>query len=162
MKKFYFFHGLESTPTGSKYQRLKEEFKDYELQSPDFQGMDLEERLEKALRITAHETDLVIVGSSFGGLLASALYSLHPERIAALVLMAPALHRADAQAYVERLPTQDRIVVIHGRDDDVVPLDAVRSFLKDHLIEVVEVDDGHRLAQSQDLMVEATRRFLES
>src|SRR5690554_2941694 len=79
MPQLYFFHGLESGPHGQKYHLLKNEFP--ELESPDFQGMDLDQRLAKAEEITRGHYGLVLVGSSFGGLLAARLYNLYPERI---------------------------------------------------------------------------------
>ncbi|AWV88496.1 HD domain-containing protein [Bradymonas sediminis] len=68
----YFFHGLESGPHGSKYQRLSESFHVF---SPDFQGMDIWARFEKIERETRGLRQLILVGSSYGGLLASLLYS---------------------------------------------------------------------------------------
>jgi pimeloyl-ACP methyl ester carboxylesterase len=150
----YFFHGLESAPRGTKSIRLGEEF---EVISPDFQGMDIWERLEKAERETEGMTDLVVVGSSFGGLLAALLYSRHPERFRGYVLMAPALYREAAEE-VERMP--ERVVVIHGVHDDVVPIDGVRETCAKFGVEVTEVDDGHRLHEALDLMVDAVREVL--
>lgn len=148
----YFFHGLESAPVGTKSLRLKEAF---EVVAPDFQGMDIWQRLDKAERITADKRDLVVVGSSYGGLLAALLYSRHPERFRGYVLMAPALYR-DAAEQVERMP--DNCVVIHGIHDDVVPLDAVRDTCAKFGVEVTEVDDDHRLHDSLELMVDAVRQ----
>ena len=125
----YFFHGLESGPHGTKYNRLSEAF---EVTSPDFQDMDIWERLEKAERETEGMTDLVVVGSSFGGLLAALLYSRHPDRFRGYVLMAPALYR-----------------------------DAVKEKCAEHGVEVTEVDDDHRLHGSLERMVEAVRQVLE-
>ncbi len=48
-------------------------------------------------------------------------------------------------------PLQHRIVILHGREDEVVPVEnshkAIRGSVNTHL---VEVDDGHRLANSLD------------
>lgn len=154
-RSLFFFHGLESAPHGTKYQRLSESFDVY---SPDFQGMDIWERLEKAERVTEEMTDVVVVGSSYGGLLAALLYSRHPDRFAGYVLMAPALY-LEAADQVERMP--DNAVVIHGTHDEVVPIDAVRQKCAEHGLEVTEVDDGHRLHDSMELMVEAVEQVLD-
>lgn len=151
----FFFHGLESGPIGTKYLRLSE---DFEVTSPDFRDMDIWERLEKAERETQGMSDLVVVGSSYGGLLAALLYSKHPERFRGYVLMAPALYR-DAADRVERMP--ENAVVIHGIHDDVVPIDAVREKCAELGVVVTEVDDNHRLHAALDLMVEAVRKVLE-
>ena len=148
----YFFHGLESGPIGTKSKRLMEEF---DVDSPDFEGMmDIDERLDKAERITRGETDMIVVGSSFGGLLAALLYAKHPERFRTYVLMAPALY-LDAAESVDKMPPG--AVVIHGVDDEVVPIDQVRTFCKDFDVEFVEVDDGHRLHGALELMVDKVR-----
>lgn len=152
----YFFHGLESGPIGTKYLRLSE---DFEVTSPDFQGMDIWERLEKAERETRGLSDLVVVGSSYGGLLAALLYSKHPERFRGYVLMAPALYR-EAADKVERMP--ENAVVIHGTHDEIVPIDPVRQKCAELGVEITEVDDNHRLHGSLDLMADAVREVLEN
>ncbi len=151
----FFFHGLESGPIGTKSLRLQDAF---DIEAPDFEGMmDIQKRLEKAERITRDETDMIVVGSSFGGLLAALLYEKHPERFRSYVLMAPALYR-EAADEVDRMP--DGAVVIHGTHDDVVPMEDVRAFCEDFDVEFVEVDDDHRLHRSLDLMVEKVRELI--
>ncbi len=102
-------------------------------------------------------SDLVVVGSSFGGLLAALLYSRHPERFKGYVLLAPALYREAAEE-VERMPKN--AVVIHGVDDEVVPIEAVREKCAEHGIQITEVDDGHRLHDSLEVMVDAVRQVM--
>ncbi|RUO19530.1 alpha/beta fold hydrolase [Aliidiomarina haloalkalitolerans] len=143
MSRLYFFHGLESGPHGQKYHLLKNEFP--ELESPDFQGMDLAQRLAKAEELTRDQRGLVLVGSSFGGLLAARLYCLYPERIKALVLLAPAVHTEEGDRVTE-LPSQQRVRVIHGMADEVVPYTKVVAFCKRFGVPLITVDDEHRLA----------------
>lgn len=150
----YFFHGLESGPHGSKYQRLCESNRVF---SPDFQGMDVWERLAKIERETQGLRNLVIVGSSYGGLLASLFYSRNPERVRGMVLMAPALYK-EAADKVERMP--EDAVVIHARQDDIVPIGPVREKCAKHGIQITEVDDNHRLEKSHDLMLAGVQKFL--
>lgn len=150
----YFFHGLESGPHGSKYQRLRESNRVF---APDFQGMDVWERLDKIECETQGLRNLIIVGSSYGGLLASLFYSRNPERVRGLVLMAPALYQ-EAADKVERMP--EDAVVIHARQDDIVPIGPVREKCARHGIQLTEVDDNHRLENSHHLMLEGVRNFL--
>lgn len=150
----YFLHGLESGPHGSKYQNLR---KSNRVFSPSFQGMDIWERLEKIACETQSMRNLILVGSSYGGLLASLLYSRHPERVRGLVLMAPALYQ-EAAEQVERMPSD--AVVIHARQDEVVPIGPVREKCARHGIKIIEVDDNHRLQESHHLMLEGVRKFL--
>lgn len=147
----YFFHGLESGPHGQKYQLLKAQYP--ELISPDFQGMDLAARIAHAEFVTRDQHGLTLVGSSFGGLLAARFYSLYPERIKSLVLLAPAVHTEEGDR-VHGLPPASHIRVLHGRDDEIVPFDKVAAFCQRFGLPLIEVDDRHRLAS------EASQRMI--
>ena len=150
--KMMFFHGLESGPHGRKYQALKVEFP--HIVSPDFRCLEtIEERVAHAIALTEGDTDLVIVGSSFGGLCAAILADRHPERVSSLVLCAPALHREEAQD----LSVPAGTVIIHGTLDDVVPIEASRAWAKHRKVYLAEVVDDHRLEESRDLVVRLTR-----
>lgn len=156
--RLFFFHGLESGPIGTKSSRLKEAFG--EVEAPDFEGMmDIEERLKRAEEVTRGEREMVVVGSSFGGLVAALLYSRYPDRFRHYVLLAPALHQA-AASRIEAMP--EGAVVIHGRADEVVPLEAVREVCGRFGVGVIEVDDGHRLHGALDMMVERVKGFLDA
>lgn len=141
-----FLHGLETGPHGSKYQALKQMFG--EVISPDCEGVkDPQQRLtiiQQAL--SEHSGPFLVVGSSAGGLMALLLQREDP-RVKGLVLCAPALHtEIGAALTAEGLPTT---VVIHGRDDDVVPIDSSHRFGAP----LIEVDDGHRLNDSLPLIL---------
>jgi len=103
--------------------------------------------------LTEGMENLVVVGSSYGGLLAALLYSRHPERIKGYVLLAPALHN-EAASEITSMPDPENAFVIHGTLDEIVPLDTVTTFCEGHGINVIEVEDSHRLRNSHDLMVE--------
>ncbi|RTE86267.1 MULTISPECIES: alpha/beta fold hydrolase [Gammaproteobacteria] len=139
----FFFHGLESGPHGSKFQMISSEFP--ELVSPDFQNMDLNQRLLVAEEQTRGMSGMTIVGSSFGGLVAARLYSHYPERIENLVLLAPALHTEDANL-IARMPSPNNCKVIHGTQDSVVPFEASERFCQKFDLPLVAVADEHRLA----------------
>lgn len=149
-----FFHGKESGPHGRKYQALSKALR---VLSPDFQGMDIAERLAVAEKLTEGAKDLVVVGSSYGGLLAALLYSKHPERFRNYLLLAPAL-LLDADS-IERMPAG--AVVIHGRQDEIVPLDPTRAICEKFGVRFVEVDDQHSLVNSIDLIVGEACRMVE-
>ncbi len=147
--KILFLHGLESGPHGDKYQALKAVFND--ILSPDCSGMtDENERLARILvEVDKTPEPLLVVGSSMGGLMAMLLHQQRPERIAGMVLCAPALHRpaGESLSYAELPP----LTVIHGAQDDVVPLGVSRRFGDD----LVMVQDGHRLADSIPVILQA-------
>ena len=156
--KVLFFHGLESGPHGSKYRALKERFPG--IVSPDFRGMrEVGERIAHAIAETEGEEDLLIIGSSFGGLIAGLLAHRHPERVAGYILCAPALHWDDA---AEITKTPDHAALIHGVGDEVVPVEASRVFARAHGHLLLEVEDGHRLAETRDLIVEVAARMAEA
>lgn len=151
-----FLHGKESTPTGRKYQALSEHF---EVDNPDFQGMDIWQRLTYLHTYTAGRSDLVMVGSSYGGLLAALMYAKAPERFRGYLLMAPAFYseHEDAMLAISRVPDIAR--VIHGTHDETVPVEEARAFCEKVGLEFVEVDGDHRLAEYASLMVESVREL---
>lgn len=150
--KILFLHGLESGPHGSKYQALKSVFG--EVLAPDCSGIqDERERLKIIRRETANISGpFLVVGSSMGGLMALLLQQAEPDKVAGMVLCAPAIHRPAAKTLnFETLPPT---TVIHGTGDDVVPF-AVSQVFGERLI---PVDDDHRLSNS---LAEIVRRVRE-
>ncbi|WP_194756316.1 alpha/beta fold hydrolase [Aliidiomarina indica] len=157
----YFFHGLESGPHGQKYHLIRAQYP--ELIAPDFQGMDLAARIAHAEQTTRDQHGVTLVGSSFGGLLAARLYALYPERFKTLLLLAPAVHTEEGDA-VDKLPPASHIRVIHGLRDEVVPFDRVDQFCQRFGIELISVDDEHRLAEpeSQQFILDALAQIYPS
>jgi len=150
--KILFLHGLESGPHGSKYQALKSVFE--EVLAPDCSGIKNElERLKIIRREIENSSEpFLVVGSSMGGLMALLLQQVEPEKVAGMVLCAPAVHRPAAETL--NLETLPPTIVIHGTRDDVVPF-AVSQVFGDRLI---AVDDDHRLSHS---LAEIVRRVSE-
>lgn len=105
----------------------------------------------------------MVVGSSYGGItaLCSAIEldrAGHP--FTGLVLCAPALGRREPPADTLELYAPCPTMIVHGRDDHVVPIDVSRALAaRDDNVELIEVDDEHRLADSLDSIVAAVRRF---
>jgi pimeloyl-ACP methyl ester carboxylesterase len=88
---------------------------------------------------------LILVGSSFGGLMAACFASRHPERCRRLVLLAPALNFNSYQPPPTPLAVETLLVL--GRHDTVCPPDLVlpqarASFAK---LEVRIEEDDHML-----------------
>lgn len=150
--KTMFLHGLESGPHGSKFKALEKHF---EVVSPDCSGVFLVEPRIKTVLEHLHEPTL-LVGSSFGGLVAVLIAHRHPELVSGLVLCAPALHWVEAEE-VKTLSCP--VKVLHGVEDDVVPVEASREFCERFGWDLVEVHDGHRLSESLDEIVELAQSF---
>lgn len=147
--QIFFFHGLESGPHGAKYHAIREH---HDVISPDFRDQDLETRLKTAEEATRGQTDAILVGSSFGGLVAALLYDRYPERFSTYLLLAPAVH-SELAAHITHAPATGTI--IHGTHDDVVLIEPVRLFAQAHGLAFIEVDDEHRLANSMDIILKA-------
>ncbi|MBM9514332.1 alpha/beta fold hydrolase [Desulfogranum marinum] len=141
-KTCYFLHGLESSSQGTKGRWFDEHFPNMIV--PDFKGT-LEERLTQLDQLCGDGKDLLFVGSSFGGLMATVYASRHPLACRRLILLAPALNY-DGYVPSEK-PIQVPTLLVIGRHDTVTPPDRVvplaeKSFAD---IEIRVEDDDHML-----------------
>jgi len=93
MTAIIFIHGLESSNQGTKSVFFRERFPDMML--PNFTGS-LDVRMQKLDRLLKGKTDIRMVGSSFGGLMAAIFTMRNEFRVDRLVLLAPALKRTCA------------------------------------------------------------------
>jgi len=158
-----FAHGMEGTPNGSKIRSLREA--GFEVLAPDFQGMALDERVDLLQRVCeVHRTaSAVLAGSSYGGLAASIVAMRMPDAFRGLLLCAPALHLdeppIDAQT-VLIAPKGMKTAIIHGIDDDIVPISCSIEYAErsgEDIVAFHQVDDGHRLADSHEEIISAAR-----
>lgn len=135
-----FLHGLESSGNGSKGRYFAERYP--QMLRPDFSG-DLSSRLSQLATVVAEAQDLVLVGSSYGGLMATVFAINHPHRVRRLVLLAPALNFPEWADYVDSSVSVATHLVI-GRDDAVTPVAEVvpvaRRLFTDLCLEVVADD----------------------
>ena len=84
-----FIHGLESTAQGTKGQFFRQLFPQMIIE--DYTG-DFDTRMSKLSGLLAGRTDLILVGSSYGGLMASQYAMGNEGRVKKLILLAPALN----------------------------------------------------------------------
>jgi len=150
-KRLIFIHGLEGTSQGVKAQLLRRNFP--EILIPDFTG-DLEKRMAALDTIVGIESGWIMIGSSFGGLMAALFASQHPTQVRRLILLAPALIWPDF-ARQPPLPIHIPTVIYHGRQDLIVPIDIVYRLAEQvftHLeFHAVEDDHGlHKTVHSLD------------
>jgi len=141
-----FSHGKESGPWGKKIIALAETARSegYTVESIDYRGIDtVEGRVAKLAEGCKNlQGELVLVGSSLGGFVATAASSFLHAR--GLFLMAPAL-------YLDGLPTLRPKVVdcpvelVHGWHDDVVPLEHSMRFAREYGAALHLLNDDHGL-----------------
>lgn len=148
-----FAHGSESGPWGTKIQRLAEVAGGYDfaVSSPDQQHLaDATDRVVDLKRSAPSGSPLILVGSSMGGYVtAMASQALRPD---GLFLMAPAL-------YIDGFPGDPAdcpraTTVVHGWQDDIVPVQSSIDFARARNARLHLVDDGHRLADSLDFLTD--------
>lgn len=151
MQKYstYFLHGLDSSGSGTKGRFFNRNFP--HVSCPDFEGT-LQNRLHQLEKLCQNQQQLIFIGSSFGGLMAACYASRYPEKVAQLILLAPALNFEGYQPPPEllRIPT----VLVIGKNDTVTPASVViplaeATFANLHIrIE----DDDHMLHETFHLL----------
>jgi pimeloyl-ACP methyl ester carboxylesterase len=111
----------------------------------DYEGP-FSKRMEKLENLLGEQNDLILVGSSFGGLMASVYTCRHEDRVKKLILLAPALHLEFYRPYRNH-PLDIPVVVFHGLRDTIVPLEDVRNIAEQRYrnCEFNAVDDDHVL-----------------
>jgi len=142
--KIIYLHGLESTSQSGKARQFAEKFPG--MLTPDFTGS-FEERMKQLKPILGRKKNWVIIGSSFGGLMGTVFTCEHPTQVRKLILLAPALLRDQFAAYLNLEPVSVPTVIVHGTEDDVVPLTPVREIAENLFTNLTYrvVNDGHRL-----------------
>ncbi len=135
-----FIHGLESSNRGTKAVFFREKYPDMIL--PTFEGP-LPERMEKLYRFLSGKSEIRIVGSSFGGLMATLFALENAPHVKRVILLAPAINM------IEFTPRKQSTLsvpvrIYHGRDDQVIPLAAIepiaRKIFDDLSFNIVEDD----------------------
>lgn len=141
-----FLHGLVSSGQGFKGTLFRRVLPG--ILTPDFTGS-LEERMAQLMPIVGDRAGWAIIGSSFGGLMATLFARRHPQQVRKLVLLAPALalseHTLDPHPVIT-IPT----VIFHGKRDTVIPFVPLRR-ISEQLFENLSfnvVDDDHRLQRT--------------
>ncbi|HPQ45518.1 MAG TPA: alpha/beta fold hydrolase [Syntrophales bacterium] len=103
--------------------------------------------MDKLRNILADKENLILVGSSYGGLMAAMYTCDNEQAIKKLILLAPALNLEEFEPYLDRT-IEIPVTLYHGSHDDLVPLKEVREIasrifknLSHHV-----VDDDHPLS----------------
>jgi 8-oxo-dGTP pyrophosphatase MutT (NUDIX family) len=137
-----FLHGLDSSGQGTKGRFFAQHFP--HILRPDFSGS-LEQRMAQFEKLCSGSNHLTLIGSSFGGLMAALFAARHPERVARLFLLAPALNYGDYRPPRQLLTVPTTLLI--GEGDTVTPpslvLPLARASFANLAIQVA--DDDHLL-----------------
>ena len=141
-----FIHGLESTAQGTKGQFFRQFFPQMIIE--DYTG-DFATRMRKLDGLLSGKNDLILVGSSYGGLMATQYATDNDKKVEKMILLAPALNLPEFKPPVHAklsLP----VIIYHGTDDDIVDPYTVKTIalkyfsnLEHHL-----VNDDHPLSKT--------------
>lgn len=141
----FFLHGLDSSGNGTKGQFLANHFP--HIIRPDFSGS-LAARLEQFNKLCQDSTSLILIGSSYGGLMATCHAIDNPQSVIRLILLAPALNYEDYRPPASPLPIPTILVI--GEHDTVTPPNPVVALAEatfSHLDTRI-MDDDHLLHKS--------------
>lgn len=138
-----FIHGLESSGQGAKGQYFRERYPDMLIE--DYEGP-FEARMLKLNRLLDGKDNLILVGSSFGGLMAAVFACENPERVQKLILLAPALMLPQFYSCQKKRLTLP-VELYHGLQDDIVPPGMTRQIAEEVFTNLIyhAVDDDHSL-----------------
>lgn len=157
-----FSHGKESGPWGTKITHLSRIARNegFDVISVDYTHTQNPHARVDHLRAQAPAAarTLVLAGSSLGGYVsAMACRTLRPK---ALFLMAPALYFPGFDEEATDVPAL--CDVVHGWDDDVVPVERALRFARGHRAHLHLLDSGHtlndRLPRLAELFTSLLRR----
>ncbi|MFW2366066.1 MAG: alpha/beta hydrolase [Desulforhopalus sp.] len=141
----FFLHGLESSGSGTKGRFLGQHFP--HVIRPDFSGS-LSNRLEQLKKLCCGSSSLILIGSSYGGLMATCFASDYPQSVVKLILLAPALNYESYHPPAE--PSTIPTILIIGQHDTVTPPNPVIPLAEATFsnLDTRIMDDDHLLHKS--------------
>lgn len=157
--KLIWCHGSLSQPWGTKSKALAETASRHGLVMDALDFQDLENPDERVERLLTHlkDTPAILAGSSMGGYVACA--AAKQTKVLGLFLLAPAFYFQGYMVHVfSNLP--ENITVIHGWNDDVVPVDNSIRFARQHKADMHILNDDHRLSSTVPQTDEIFSHFL--
>lgn len=162
-RSLIYLHGSDSNSNSGKARLFREWFPG--MLTPDFTGT-FDERMTQLYSILSDKTGWTIIGSSYGGLMGTVFTCRYPQQVYKLILLAPALLRDSDGAYLDPItgeylihlkdsdwrlqPVSVPTVIVHGTQDDIVPLEPVRKTAQTLFTDLTYhiVNDDHRLGKS--------------
>jgi surfactin synthase thioesterase subunit len=158
-----FSHGQESGPWGTKIRAMAQLVRSLGLEadSVDYQGIEEPDvRVDKLVdRCRSLDAPVLLVGSSMGGHVATA--AAHRVNAAGLFVLAPAYYVEGLKALTPAAPDIP-IEIVHGWQDDVVPVDNSIRFARQSLATLHVVNGDHRLTDNIDEINYHLARFVRT
>jgi pimeloyl-ACP methyl ester carboxylesterase len=144
-----FLHGLDSSIQGTKARWFRDHFPRVRMHNYDGE---LHQRLKQLEEQVRGMDQLILVGSSFGGLMATCFAIDHPQRCRRLVLLAPALNFGEYRPPDVKVDVPTLLVM--GRHDTVCPPYLVRPKAEATFssLDIRIEDDDHMLHTSFPLL----------
>ncbi len=156
-----FSHGKESGPSGIKITAMRAICDDLHItsHSVDYRGIDDPEVRADRLgsEIEQCQGSILLVGSSMGSYVS--LRACRNTRVRGLLLLAPAVYMPGYDT-TDVSPGHCRTLIIHGWQDEIVPVNNAIKFAKRYKSELLLLDDDHVLRHSLDRICDEFRRFL--
>lgn len=144
-----FSHGKERGPWGTKISAMAGVVRDrgHTAESVDYRGLDDPAvRVDRLVDHCRHSPGpVLLVGSSMGGHVAAAASS-RLASVVGLFLLAPAFYMPGYE-HLTPEPGTGRIVVVHGWQDDVVPVANAIRWAKENRADLHIFPAGHRLTE---------------
>ena len=159
MNTTFFLHGLDSSSKGTKGRWFAKHFP--EILIPDFKG-DLETRLSALKKLSRNCDNITLVGSSFGGLMATCFAMEYLQKRNALILLAPALNFPEYSPPLKKIATPTILII--GKQDTVTPPDSVLPLAANSFsqLQIFTYEDDHMLHKNFDKLDWQTLLQLET
>jgi alpha-beta hydrolase superfamily lysophospholipase len=149
-KQLVFIHGLESTAQGTKGQFFRQFFPQMIIE--DYTGV-FATRMRQLKDLLAGKADLILVGSSYGGLMATQYAIENEDKVKKMILLAPALNLPEFKP-PGHTKLQMPVIIYHGTNDNIVDPYAVKAIARKYFsnLEHNLVDDDHSLHKTFPLI----------
>jgi pimeloyl-ACP methyl ester carboxylesterase len=161
MTTIIFSHGKDSEPWGGKITAMAEVARRHDLrvESVDYRiTNDPLERVNLLLHFCKQiPGELILVGSSLGGHVSAAASAKLPVR--GMFLLAPAFFMPGYEQFTP-VPGSCPIAIVHGWNDDIVPVENSIRFAKTYKAALHVLDSDHRLTANIDDICSLLDRFL--
>lgn len=162
----YYIHGYHSSPTGAKGALFKETLHAVPItyQTKSLETLDIPQCLQKISDAIKDDSNVILIGSSFGGFL-TATTALHHTTVKQIILLNPSiippltnlkkiqeipprlfLQMMRPELFEQKIPAT--ITILRGTDDAVVPDEWILTFAKAQEASVHYLHDDHAFSKN--------------